>query len=142
MERIQLVYILPNLMFMLAAFLRFLIIRDVGETNLRLQQSQSYTYLCMALLILLTNLQAGHETSQMSIAIEVPFMILQSLTFIAVVCLTRMHQVRNMPQPSYCVPLFVYFSLFVRLSVVLVYPNLATPFELSMIVVFAFMAII
>ena len=37
MDTIQLVYILPNLLFMLAAFLRFFIIRDVAETNLRLQ---------------------------------------------------------------------------------------------------------
>jgi len=96
----------------------------------------------MGLLILLTNLQAGNETSRLSIAIEVPFLILQTITYISVCCLTRMHQARSMPQPSYCVPLFVYFSLFVRLSVVLAYPYLATTYELSMIVLFAFMAII
>jgi hypothetical protein len=96
----------------------------------------------MGLLIVLTNLQAGNETSQMSIAIEIPFLILQTLTFVIVCCLTRMHQARSMPQPSYCVPLFVYFSLFVRLSVVLAYPNLATTYELSMILVFALMAIV
>ena len=97
MDTIQLVYILPNLLFLLAAFLRFLIIRDVAETNLRLQQSQAHTYICMGLLILLTNLQAGNETSQLSMAIEVPFLVLQTITFIAVGCLTRMHQARSMP---------------------------------------------
>lgn len=98
--------------------------------------------MCMGLLILLTNVQASKEQSQLSIAIEVPFLILQTITFIVVCALTRMHQARSMPQPSYCVPLFIYFSLFVRLSVVLVFPSLATPYELAQIVVFAFMALI
>ena len=41
---------LPNALFWLAATLRFFLIRDVGETSLRLQQSQTHTYVAMLVL--------------------------------------------------------------------------------------------
>lgn len=45
--------LLPNVLFWFAGIFRFYVIRDVAETNFRIQHSQLPTYLAMATLIAL-----------------------------------------------------------------------------------------
>jgi len=63
--------LLPNALFWLAATLRFYLIRDVGETSLRLQQSQTHTYISMFVLTSLAIAQIWAPYHRIGISITV-----------------------------------------------------------------------
>ena len=129
----------PDALFWMAATLRFMLIKDVGETSLRLQQSQSHTYLIMSALIALAVAQA--YTAPTMLGQEITIACFQALTYAVAICLTRMHQTRNMQQPSYCIPLFVWLSLMARFLIVLL-TQYATIVEAVQLALFVFWALI